>query len=57
MENSATRKVQIHTFIPVEIREQLRTLALQNDRTLAAEMRRAVYQHVREKGSTRSAAV
>jgi hypothetical protein len=55
MENNATRKVQIHTFIPLEQRDELHRLARENERTLASEMRRAIVQHLRSSvGMSRS---
>jgi hypothetical protein len=46
MANNATSKVQIHTFIPLEVRDELHRLARENERSLAGEMRRAIVQHL-----------
>jgi hypothetical protein len=46
-QNTATGRVQIHAHVEPEIRAQLVQVARANDRSLAAEIRRAIDEHVR----------
>jgi hypothetical protein len=47
MEKNATAgRAQVHTFIDCAVREELRSVADANDRSLAAEIRRAIDAHV-----------
>ena len=48
MEKNATaERTQIHAFVDRSLRDQLAALARANDRSLAAQMRRAIVEHVR----------
>jgi hypothetical protein len=52
-QNTATGRVQIHAHVEPEIRAELAALARVNDRSIAAEIRRALVEHVRHEQSTR----
>jgi hypothetical protein len=45
--NTAT-KVRLGTYVKPELHEQLREAASRNQRSLAGEIRRALYEHVRQ---------
>jgi hypothetical protein len=46
-QNTATGRVQIHAHVEPEVRAELAEVARANDRSLAAEIRRAILEHVR----------
>ena len=46
-QQTAGRTVQVHSHIPADLRSDLAALAADNDRSLAAEIRRALAEHVR----------
>jgi predicted transcriptional regulator len=47
MEKNATAdRAQVHAFVDRGVREELHAVARANDRSLAAEIRRAIDQHV-----------
>lgn len=46
-QNIATGRVQIHAHVEPAVRDELSALAAANDRSLAAEIRRAIVEHVR----------
>jgi hypothetical protein len=55
MEKNATaRRAQVHTFIDRATRDELRSVAQANDRSLAAEIRRAIDQHVQRERAAAS---
>jgi hypothetical protein len=60
MPQNTSPKVQIHAHVKPEILEQLRNTALKNNRSLAGELRQAVYNHVKaetaSEGATHAAA-
>jgi predicted transcriptional regulator len=45
-QNTATGRVQIHAHIEPEVRAELLEVARANDRSLAAEIRTAIREHV-----------
>jgi predicted transcriptional regulator len=40
-------RVQLHAFVAPDVQRQLREIAEANDRSLSAEIRRAIAEHVR----------
>jgi hypothetical protein len=48
-QNSTAGRVQLHAHVEPEIRDQLVEVARTNDRSLAAEIRRALAEHLRER--------
>jgi hypothetical protein len=46
--NITAKRVQLHAHVAPEVRAQLLEVARLNDRSLAAEIRRAIVEHVRQ---------
>jgi hypothetical protein len=46
-------RVQLHAHVEPDIRAELAALARVNDRSLAAEIRRAIIEHIREQKEQR----
>jgi predicted transcriptional regulator len=44
--NATTERAQVHAFVDRGVRDQLHAVARANDRSLAAEIRRAIFEHV-----------
>jgi predicted transcriptional regulator len=44
---ATTRRMQLHAHVPTEVRRELLEIARANDRSLAAEIRLALREHVR----------
>ena len=54
--NATTDRAQVHAFVDRSVREKLRVVARPNDRSLAAEIRRAISEHIeRDQPAERSA--
>ena len=47
-QNTTTGRVQIHAHVEPEVRAELATVARANDRSIAAEIRRAIVEHLRD---------
>ena len=50
--NATTDRAQVHAFVDRSVREKLRVVARANDRSLAAEIRRAIDEHVQRERPT-----
>ena len=47
-QNATTGRVQIHAHVEPEVHAELATVARANDRSIAAEIRRAIVEHLRD---------
>jgi hypothetical protein len=50
-QNTATGRVQIHTHVEPEVRAELLEVARANDRSVAAEIRRALVEHIQREAA------
>ena len=51
MDTSTLRRVHLNAFVDVNVREELERLAREADRSLSAEIRRALAAHVEREAS------
>jgi len=50
---TSVSRVQLHVHVHADVRDELLAVARRNDRSLSAEIRRAIVEHVRHEQSTR----
>jgi hypothetical protein len=48
-QNASASRVQVHAHVEPEVRAELLAVARSNDRSLAAEVRRAIDAHLKQK--------